>query len=119
MSPTVSHALTKTPDEIFRMECAILASMPPAAIARAYAEAELAEESMKDKITAPARKELNRELGDSRTYEFETFVPTTLRQKAVQECFEEVVGGAGVSSAPSGRSRIARLSLCGSEGRRI
>ena len=39
----------------------------------------------------PARRELDRELGDSRTFQFENFVPTNLRQKAVQEIFEKIV----------------------------
>ena len=91
LSPAVAHAGTKDSAEIFRLECAILASLPPAAASRAQQEAEWAEECMKDKIPRPARKELNRELRDSRSYEFESFVPTTLRQKAVQECFEDII----------------------------
>ena len=91
LSPMVVHAGTKDSDEIFRMECAILASLPPTATNRAHQEAQWAEECMKDKIPKPARKELNRELGDSRSYDFESFVPTTLRQKAVQECFEDII----------------------------
>jgi hypothetical protein len=55
------------------------------------AEAEWAEECMKDKIPAPARKELDRELGHSRNFMFENFVPTTLRQKAVQASFEKII----------------------------
>ena len=123
VSPMASFAMAKTSDEIFRTECAILASMPPALAARAQAEAELAEESMKDKIPAPARKELNRELGDSRTYEFETFVPTTLRQKAVQECFEEIIEKWSevpvTPQPPSGRSGAARLPFSSAERRGV
>ena len=91
LSPTVAYAGTKDSDEIFRLECAILASLPPAAASRAHEEAEWAEECLKDKIPRPARKELNRELGDSCSYEFESFVPTTLRPKAVEECFEDII----------------------------
>jgi hypothetical protein len=55
------------------------------------AEADWAEECMKDKIPVPARRELDRELGKSRNYTFENFVQTTLRQKAVQASFEKII----------------------------
>ncbi|NDD62505.1 MAG: hypothetical protein EBZ36_00750, partial [Acidobacteria bacterium] len=85
------HQRGRSSEEIFRAECAHLASLPPAVAARAMAEAEWAEECMKDKIPAPARKELDRELGHSRNFMFENFVPTTLRQKAVQASFEKII----------------------------
>ena len=78
-------------DQTFKTECAVVASMPPSVSGRALAAAEWAEECMKDKIPLPARRELDRELGHSRTFQFENFVPTNLRQKAVQEVFEKVV----------------------------
>ena len=78
-------------DQTFRTECAVLASLPPSVSGRAMAASDWAEECMKDKIPIPARRELDCELGNSRTFQFETFVPTNLRQKAVQEVFEKIV----------------------------
>ena len=123
LSPMVAYAGTKDSDEIFRLECAILASLPPSAASRAHEEAQWAEECLKDKIPKPARKELNRELGDSRRYEFESFVPTTLRQKAVQECFEDIIekwSEVPTSTAPlPGEVGLRGLPSSSSEGRGV
>ena len=78
-------------DQTFRTECAVMAALPPSVSGRAMASAEWAEECMKDKIPIIARRELDRELGNSRNFQFENFVPTNLRQKAVQEVFEKIV----------------------------
>ena len=38
-----------------------------------------------------SRKELDRELGDSRALHLESFVPTSARQKSVQACLQKVI----------------------------
>ena len=65
--------------------------MHPDAITRGFAEAEAADQSMKDPLSIVVRKELGRELGNSRPYLLEEFVPTNARQKAVQGCMERIV----------------------------
>ena len=72
-------------------EAAILAAMPPDDIDRAFNEAEIAEESMRDSMNSASRRELDRELGDSRALHLESFVPTSARQRSVQACLQKVI----------------------------
>ena len=46
---------------------------------------------MKDPLSKVVRKELDRELGHSRPYLLEEFIPTNARQRAVQGCMERIV----------------------------
>ena len=78
-------------EEIRVLEEEVIGELTEDQAERAFGEAEAAEVSMRDSIPPEARKELDRELGHSRDFVIENFVPVTARQKAVQKCFEKVV----------------------------